>query len=255
MNAVLAFGMVIIFLYCLGDIDDVLTASYPMMAICLNATNSVVGASVMLGSLLTTVVLVSIGSVTSASRLTWSWARDGVCVSPFQQAQRIPLTRISSLPSYFAYVSPKHRIPVRSVWLPIVMVMLLSLLNLANYTAFSVIIALSTFGLYQSYFIAIACVLHARLNNRFSASWSLGRYGVAINIFALLYSAWVGLFMVFPSYLPVTAAYMNYALPINAFIWILAIVLWFAWGRTKWEGLDTVIIEKVVADGDRDTTD
>lgn len=162
---------------------------------------------------------------------------------------------MTSLPSYFAHVSPKYHIPIRSVWLPIVLVMLLSLLNLANYTAFSVIIALSTFGLYQSYFVAIGCVLHARLTKRIDAPWSLGRYGVAINAFAMLYSAWVGCFMVFPNYLPITAAYMNYALPINVLIWILAIILWFAWGRTKWAGLDTVIIDKVIADGDRDTKD
>lgn len=78
MNATLAFGMVLIFLYCLGPVDDVLGSSYPLMAICLNATQSTVGASGMLGALLATVVLVSIGSVTSASRLTWAWARDGV---------------------------------------------------------------------------------------------------------------------------------------------------------------------------------
>lgn len=135
--------------------------------------------------------------------------------------------------------------------------MLLALLNLANYTAFSVIVLLGTFGLYQSYFIAIACVLHNRLTKpeSFYASWTLGRYGMAVNAFALLYSAWVGLFMVFPSYLPVTAAYMNYALPINAFVWIVALVLWVVWGRRKWAGLDAVIIEKVIADGDRDTKD
>lgn len=45
--------------------------------------------------------------------------------------------------------------------------MLLSLLNLASYTAFSVIISLSTFGLYQSYIIAIACMLSAKLTKRF----------------------------------------------------------------------------------------
>lgn len=45
--------------------------------------------------------------------------------------------------------------------------MILSLLNLASYTAFSVIIALSTFGLYQSYIIAIACMLSAKLSGRF----------------------------------------------------------------------------------------
>ena len=111
---------------------------------------------------------------------------------------------LTSLPSYFAYVNPSYHIPIRSVWLPIILVMLLSLLNLANYTAFSVIIALGTFGLYQSYFIAIACILYTRLTSPLSAPWSLGRWGPLINGFALVYSAWVGVFMIFPNYLPVT---------------------------------------------------
>lgn len=51
--------------------------------------------------------------------------------------------------------------------LPILLVMLLALLNLANPTAFSVIISLSTFGLYQSYFIAIMCMFLARISGRF----------------------------------------------------------------------------------------
>ncbi len=238
LNAILAFGIVLVFLYCLGDVKDISVATYPLMTICLAATNSVAASSALLAAILCTIISGTLGSVVSASRLTWAWARDG------------------ALPAYFAYISPKHRIPIRAVWLPIVVVMLLSLLNLANYTAFSVIISLSTFGLYQSYFIAIACMLHARLTGRLTtAPWSLGKYGVAINAFALLFTAWLGIFMVFPSYLPITTTNMNYALPINVFVWIFAIVFWFVWGKNSWQGLNNKVIDKVVADGDRDTKD
>lgn len=44
-------------------------------------------------------------------------------------------------------------------------------------------------------------------------------------------------------------------LPINAFIWIVSLVLWVVWGKRSWRGLDGDIITKVVADGDRDTKD
>lgn len=180
LNSGLAFAMVVIVLACLGSVDDVLSTSYPMVAVVVSATGSVPVATAICCGLLLTVIFASIGSVTSASRLTWAWARDGV------------------LPSYFAYVSPTFRVPLRSVWLPSIIVMLLSLLNLANYTAFSVIVSLSTFGLYQSYFIAIACMLSARLSGRMErAPWSLGWAGPYINGFALIYSAWMGVFMVF----------------------------------------------------------
>ena len=213
LNSGLAFTMVIIVLLCLGPVNDVASASYPMVAVILSATRSVPATTAVCSGLLLIVIFASIGSVTSASRLTWAWARDG------------------ALPGYFAQVSPNFRIPLRSVWLPCLIVMLLSLLNLANYTAFSVIVSLSTFGLYQSYFIAIACMLSARLSGRIGeAPWSLGRAGPFVNGFALLYSAWLGLFMIFvsariiclpsscidpdvsqPNYLPITAGYFNYA--------------------------------------------
>lgn len=182
LNSGLAFTMVIIVLLCLGPVDDVASASYPMVAVILSATGSVPATTAICCGLLLTVIFSSMGSVASASRLTWAWSRDG------------------ALPSYFAYVTPHFRVPIRSVWLPCIIVMLLSLLNLANYTAFSVIVALSTFGLYQSYCIAIACMLHARLTGRIGqAPWSLGKAGPFVNAFALIYSAWIGLFMIFVS--------------------------------------------------------
>lgn len=98
MNAGLAFGMLLIFLYSVGDVEQIAGSAYPLMDICLAATNSVAGSSAMLGALMCIVLSGTIGSVASTSRLTWAWARDG------------------ALPAYFAYVDPKHRIPIRSVW-------------------------------------------------------------------------------------------------------------------------------------------
>lgn len=237
-NAALAFGMVLVFLFCMGNIDDVINAGYPIIPIVVNATHSVVGGSAMVGGLLTINVAVSLGSVASASRLTWAWSRDG------------------ALPAYFSHISPRHRVPIRSIWLPVFIVMLLTLLNLAGYIAFSVIIALSTFGLYQSYFLAIACMLYARTTGRIEAAgWSLGRFGVPINIFALVYSLYMGIWLVTPSYLPIDGNTMNYALPINAFVMVVAIIMWYAWAKKNWKGLNKEIVDVVVADSDRNTKD
>jgi choline transport protein len=238
MNGILAFAMTLVFLFCMGPVEDVMASTYPLLAICMSATGSLVGSSAMVGGILITVVGVALGSVASASRLTWAWSRDG------------------ALPAYFSVIDIRHRVPVRSVWLPTFIVMLLSLLNLASYTAFSVIIALSTFGLYQSYFIAIACMLYARSTGRLEdGGWSLGWWGYPINIFAMLYSAWIGLFLVFPNYLPVDSTTMNYALPINAAVWLFAIVSYVFWGKKHWRGLNKEVVDAVVADSDRNTKD
>lgn len=171
----------------------------------------------MIGGLLVTVITVFLGCIASTSRLTWAWSRDG------------------ALPSWFAYVDPRYRVPVRSLWLSISIVMVLCLLNLASNIAIGIVISLGTFGLFQSYFIAISCVIYARATGRLEdAGWSLGRWGWPMNICGLLYTGWVGIFLVFPNYLPIDAAYMNYALPINVFVWIFAGVTWFAWARKHW---------------------
>lgn len=238
MNGILAYGMVLVFLFCLGDVEDVLASTYPLLSIAVNATGSVSAGSAMVGLSMIVTLACALGSVASASRLTWAWSRDG------------------ALPAYFSYIDPKHRVPIRSVWLPIVIVMLLGLLNVGSSIAFNVIVSLSTFGLYQSYLLAISCMLYARFSGRLEpAPWSLGRWGAPINICAIIYSAYIMVFLLFPSFLPIDASTMNYALPINAFVVIVAVIMWFVWAKKNWKGLNKEIVDLVVADSDRNTKD
>jgi len=129
--------------------------------------------------------------------------------------------------------------------------MILALLNIGSTAAFGAFIALASLALFASYFIAISCMVSARCRKdpiKFG-QWTLGRWGMPINIFALIYTAYVSIFLCFPSTLPVTGANMNYALPIFAFVVFLAIGWWFAWGKAKWSGLSAQIIALVVEDG------
>lgn len=236
MNSVLAFSMTLVWLYFMGPVEDVMNASYGLVPIVINATGSVRGGSAMIGCFLITVIAVFLGCIASSSRLTWAWSRDG------------------ALPQWFGYVDRRYRVPVRSLWLSLIIVMLLCLLNLGSSIAINVVISLGTFGLFQSYFIAISCMIYARATNRLEdAGWSLGRFGWLINIVGLIYTAWIGVFLVFPNYLPIDAAYMNYALPINVFVWLFAGVTWFAWARKHWRGLNQEVFEAVLADADRDS--
>ncbi|KPI42372.1 Choline transport protein [Cyphellophora attinorum] len=221
LNSGLAFAMTIIYLYFLGPVEDVLAAYYGLVPIVINATGSVQAGSAMIGCFMITVLAVMLGCIASSSRLTWAWSRDG------------------ALPQWFGYVDSKYRVPVRSLWVSVLIVAILLLLNLASAVAIGVVISLGTFGLFQSYFIAIGCML----------------WGYPINIAAMIYTAWVGTFTVFPNYLPITSEYMNYALPINVGVWIFAGVTWFAWARKNWRGLNMEVFDAVLADADRATKD
>lgn len=133
--------------------------------------------------------------------------------------------------------------------------MLLALLNIGSTAAFGAFIALSSMGLYCSYIIAISCMLYARLSAEGVelGGWNMGRLGVPVNIFAIVYSYYIFIFLPFPASLPVTGPTMNYALPIFGFAVLFTISSWWVWGRRKWPGLNAKVIEVVLADSNKNT--
>ncbi|KAJ5111385.1 amino acid permease [Penicillium argentinense] len=88
---------------------------------------------------------VTLFSIASASRLTWALERDG---------------------AFAKVIDRRHNVFVRVVWLPVFIVMCLACLNIADTAAFQAFVALGSIGLFVSYFIAIARMIH----NRFQAT-------------------------------------------------------------------------------------
>ncbi|KAK2788386.1 hypothetical protein FQN52_006710 [Onygenales sp. PD_12] len=238
-NGVLAYGIGLVMLFTMGEPEGVLDSVYPIIPICINATGSQKAATAMVSGLIIITYCVIAASVASVSRITWAWARDG------------------ALPSALSHIHPRHKVPIRALWLPIVIVMLLALLNIGSTaaTAFSAFTALSSFGLYSSYIIAIGVTLHARVTGIFGdgpnatvryGGWRLWKgWGTPINIFALVWTAYLTVFLAFPTTLPVTGTNMNYALPIYAGVVIAALVWWFVWGKARWPGLNMVPVNRV----------
>lgn len=77
--------------------------------------------------------------------------------------------------------------------------------------------------------------------------WNLGRWGGPINIFAMVYTLWMIVFLPFPSTLPVTGANMNYAGPVMVFVLVVAISLWYIRAKRHWQGPNITIIDFVLA--------
>lgn len=134
--------------------------------------------------------------------------------------------------------------------------MCLACLNIGSSAAFGAFTSLASVSLYTSYFIAIACMLRARLNNEVTlGGWSLGALGKPVNAYALLYTAWMMVFTCFPQYLPVTGTNFNYASPIFGFALLFAVGLWVVRARRTWPGLNKEVIDVVLKDSDRNTAD
>ncbi|KAI1120100.1 LPXTG-domain-containing protein [Nemania abortiva] len=240
-NAVMAFTFVLALLFSIDHTEEVLASPWPIVVV-LISTAGTSGGTALLAGLLTISMFVLVACVASVSRITWSWARDG------------------ALPTWFARVDPRHHIPIRGLLLPCAIVILLSLFtvgNTATVTVFSAFTALSSLGLYTSYFIAISCLLHARLSGRLGdkptsavqyGDWRLpSNIATPINIYALLWTIYITIWLPFPTTIPVTGANMNYAGPIYLVVVIGAVTYWITWGRKNWPGLNKSPIEMVAA--------
>lgn len=253
LHGVLAYAMILTVLFTMGPIENVLGSVLPVIEICRQATGSVKAATAMVCGLLVVGLSAELVNIASTSRLTWAWARDGALPSWFSYV-RSSLSKWSYLVlTQSTQIDKKHTVPIRSVWLPILIVMCLACLNIASYAAFGAFIALGTIGLFASYLIAIGCMLHARLWNPETlkfGEWHMGKLGLPVNIFAILYTAYVTIWLPFPQYLPVTGDNMNYSAPIFIGTTLVALLFWVFHARKHWPGLNKEVIRLVVQDGE-----
>ncbi|KAH6648505.1 amino acid/polyamine transporter I [Truncatella angustata] len=229
LNACLGVVMMVTFGLCMPALDILLSSSSPLVTILLYSTGPTM-ATVTLSILMVIGISGNVGVVSSVSRLTWAWARDG------------------GLPHYFGYVDAKQRVPLRAVLLASTIVTILSLLNVGSgtYIAFGAIVSLSSLSAYLSYAIVIFCVLYARYTNSFKVDvWNLGRVGPLINVVALVYTLWVMIWLPFPNNLPVTASNMNYCGPVFSAVFAGIIGSWFIRARGNWQGPNRAVVDFV----------
>ena len=78
LNGSLAFGIVIAFLFCMGDMAEVLQSptGFDFIQVFYNVTGSLGGSSTMVAVLIALACFATFGLLASTSRLTWAFARD-----------------------------------------------------------------------------------------------------------------------------------------------------------------------------------
>lgn len=220
-NGVQTFILVIVLLLCIGDPVKALNTptGYPVIEILRQATGSKAGATVLTLMLSWNGLVALFSSLASVSRLTWAFARD----------------RGLPFPDFFGQVHPRLRIPLNALALVLTVVSLLMLLNLASASALYAILSLNNLALYGSYLQVVGSFLLHKLRNRSLAMgpFTLGRWGYAINVYAICFLVFIIVWLPFPPYLPVTASNMNYSGPIFGFVLCVALVDWFVWGHKR----------------------
>ncbi|KAK8066184.1 hypothetical protein PG997_012931 [Apiospora hydei] len=224
----MGFVTLLVTIFCMPPVEAILDAASPVIAVLLHVTRSQTMTTALGGFLYFLNASASMGNMTSVSRLTWAWARDG------------------ALPRWLGHVDGRYRIPFRAVWLTSFLVALLTLLNLGSetYIALGAITSLSSMAMYLSYAVVFAVVLHARSTTKGIelGPWNLGRWGRAVNVVALVYTVYVIVWLPFPQTTPVDASTMNYSGPMLAGVLIFAVSLWVV-RRNRWEGPNRAVVD------------
>jgi hypothetical protein len=115
---------------------------------------------------------------------------------------------------------------------------LICVINVGSTAAFNAIISLTTAGLFASYEIAIILMVIKKIKNENIqyGPWTLGRFGIVINISSICFLTITIFFSFFPSALPVTLANMNWSAVVFLGELFLGLIWYTGWGRKIYNG-------------------
>jgi choline transport protein len=243
-NGALSFAFIICILFTLGDLNAALSTptGYPIIEILFQATKSNTATTVLISCIVFSGLMALFSTLASVSRLVWAFARDnGLPFSNFfsyVSPAVIQSKYILNTLTFSNQVHPTLRIPLNALGLVTIVVMLLNLITIGNTTAFFAILSLNTLALYISYIMPMVFFTLAKLRGDSIpfGPFRLGRFGLAINIFAIAYAIFIAIFLPFPPIVPVTAANMNYGGPVMAAVILFALLDWVISGRKRWKG-------------------
>ncbi|KAK7428038.1 hypothetical protein QQZ08_005470 [Neonectria magnoliae] len=235
-TSIMTLPFIITVLFCIGDVDAVLGSPIGLMSpftqVLINSTGKV-GVSVFLNCLSSSVAMAAGFDLWgAAARALWSMGRDNM------------------LPPAFAKLHPRWNVPVLANIVLIVPSIAVFMIYIWNTTAFYGIMAGVLVSFQLSYILPLGTNIFYALwkKDLVKGPFNLGRLSPIIHAIGFVFGCFMILFMSFPVYQPVTAASMNYASTIVGAVFILSIVLWFSYGRSRYTGpLDFAAVEGVPA--------
>jgi choline transport protein len=232
-NGFLGIGMMLIMLFCIGDVQDALTSptGFPFIQIFQQALPNSTAFTTGLASLLLILLVSAVVAVTAAaSRVTWAFARDdGLPGSSYLKKASAPQSNSTwyTLLTNFE-IDDRAKLPVWSLALSFVITLLLSLINVASATAFNAVISLMVASYLASYLLPIALLGWKKWTKQElqMGRWHMGRFGLAINITAVVWTTIVFVFSFWPNSSSVTLQTMNWAVLLWGGTFVLGCLLY-----------------------------
>lgn len=161
-----------------------------------------------------------IGALTAASRCTYAFARDGA----------IPGSRL------WKKVDKRFDIPLFALFLSTIVDCLLGLIYFGSSAAFNSFTGVATICLSTSYGMPILISVLRKRKAVKNSTFSLGKFGYAINIAMIVWICLAVVLFCMPVSLPVEAASMNYASVVFAGFASISIAWYFIRGRRSFTG-------------------
>lgn len=209
----------------MGDIDTTATSAtgVPVIEIFLNSTGSIAGSSV-LSCLISVIVLVCANSLMAeGSRAVYAFARDHGL--PFSQT--------------LSKVSDSKKVPVYAIMLTCLVQIAFNSIYFGTITGFNTVISISTEGFYLSYAMPLLSRILAHVSgkkHRLEGPYSLGKFGLPLNIFGFLFLTFCCITFNFPTLNPVTVENMNYTSAAIGVVMVISLITWITTGRKRFTG-------------------
>jgi choline transport protein len=219
----LIFPLIVTICYHLPDVDAALedTTTYPGIWVLRQAMSR--GWIAALLAVMTFMVMASNTTyLAGVSRDLFAFARD----------RGLPFS------DWLSKVDDKRKIPRNANIFSSAVSALLALIYIGSDVAFYAITSLNTVSLLQCYVFAIGCVLWRRITRPETlppAHFSLGRWGIPVNMAAVLYSSWSFFWCFWPQAQPVTASGFNWASPLYALALVVS-GLYYVRAKNHYEG-------------------
>ena len=230
-GAITGFIFMVVCLFSIQSLDSVLNPStgLPFMDLCAE-TIGLTGGAVLLSLFIFNGMGQAVSVLTTGSRLTWGFARDG----------GIPWS------GYFMRVNETWKVPARSLWLQGGIIALVGVLYFAN-TVLTAILSVSTIALTISYGMPILTLLLVGRDKLPPGEFSLGRFGPIINWISVIYCSITTVFFFFPSAPDPAPGDMNYAIAVFGVMLIIALTFWVVKGRNTYLQTDEAMQRVIYA--------
>ncbi|KIW91014.1 uncharacterized protein Z519_07908 [Cladophialophora bantiana CBS 173.52] len=212
--------------YCITDFDAVLgtPTGFPIYEIWLQATLSSTAATIFMAILLTAATVALIAVQQTASRLTWSLARDEALVWS----------------RFIGHINPSLQVPVWALLANNAIVFIIGFIFLASSTAFNAFIGTGLILQQATYAIPAALLIYRKrssiylpINRPFRLVSPLGWI---VNSCTVVFAIVVLIFYDFPVVIPVSGSNMNYTSAVIGVMALFAALNWVLHARKSYHG-------------------